>query len=112
MGRSNQIPRARIAAIGFGAQARIRASRSSGMGIRALVAACAALLLAAAPAFGDDADVRARALVAKMTQDEKFQLMSGACDPHGHTGFVPGIPRLGIPDLYLNDRPVGVHEEP
>src|SRR3954451_6741981 len=82
------------------------------MRIRALFAAFAVLLLAAAPAFGDDADVRAHALVAKMTQDEKFGLMAGACDPHGHTGFVPGVARLGIPDLYLNDGPVGVHEEP
>src|SRR3954471_24108791 len=78
----------------------------------ALAAAVLATLAAAAPAFADDADQRARALVAQMTQDEKFGLMAGACDPRGHTGFVPGIPRLGIPDLYLNDGPVGVHEEP
>src|SRR3954447_14119243 len=82
------------------------------MRMRPLAAAVLATLAAAAPAFADDADQRAHALVARMTQDEKFQLMSGACDPHGHTGFVPGIPRLGIPDLYLNDGPVGVHEEP
>src|SRR3954467_15101852 len=82
------------------------------MRMRALAAAVLATLAAAAPAFADDAEQRAHALVAQMTQDEKFGLMAGACDPHGHTGFVPGIPRLGIPDLYLNDGPVGVHEEP
>src|SRR4051812_29269121 len=82
------------------------------MRMRALAAAVLATLAAAAPAFADDADQRAHALVAQMTQDEKFGLMAGACDPRGHTGFVPGIPRLGIPDLYLNDGPVGVHEEP
>ena len=82
------------------------------MGPRILSAACAALLIAAAPALAADANVRAHGLVAKMTQEEKFGLMSGACDPHGHTGFVQGIPRLGIPDLSLNDGPVGVHEEP
>jgi beta-glucosidase len=82
------------------------------MWARWVLAACAALLAAAAPASADSADVRAHDLVAQMTQPEKFGLMAGACDPHGHTGFVPGIPRLGIPDLYLNDGPVGVHEEP
>src|SRR5258708_4816973 len=56
-------------------------------------------------------DARAGLVLARMSQDEKFALMAGACDPHGHTGFVAGIPRLGIPDLYLNDGPVGVHEE-
>ena len=56
-------------------------------------------------------DARADLLLPAMTQDEKFALMAGACDPRGHTGFVAGIPRLGIPDLYLNDGPAGVHEE-
>src|SRR4051812_7671147 len=79
---------------------------------RTVSAALFALLTFAAPAFADDADQRAHALVAKMTPEEKFGLMAGACDPRGHTGYVPGIPRLGIPDLYLNDGPVGVHEEP
>src|SRR3954447_24842768 len=82
------------------------------MRMRPLAAAVLATLAAAAPAFADAADQRAHVLVAKMTQDEKFGLMAGACDPRGHTGFVPGIARLGIPDLYLNDGPVGVHEEP
>src|SRR3954469_17856066 len=80
--------------------------------MRAFLAACCALAIVAAPALADDVDQRAHALVARMTQDEKFGLMAGACDPHGHTGFVPGVARLGIPDLYLNDGPVGVHEEP
>lgn len=82
------------------------------MGIRPFVIVCAALLVVAAPAFGDSPDARARKLVAQMTPDEEFGLMAGACDPRGHTGLVPGIARLGIPDLYLNDGPVGVHEEP
>lgn len=86
--------------------------RCSGMRGRAIAAALCALAVVATPAFADGADQRARALVAQMTQSEKFGLMAGACDPRGHTGFVPGIPRLGIPDLYLNDGPVGVHEEP
>jgi beta-glucosidase len=58
------------------------------------------------------ADQRAGLLLAAMTADEKFALMAGQCDPRGHTGLVAGIPRLGIPDVYFNDGPAGVHEEP
>jgi beta-glucosidase len=51
-----------------------------------------------------------------MTQDEKVQLIYGAGGPvtaqiplpRGGAGYVPGIPRLGIPDLYLADGSVGV----
>ncbi len=61
-------------------------------------------------------DQRADALLAQMTQDEKIQLVhgaGGAADagvviPRGAGGWVPGIPRLDIPDLYLADGSVGV----
>ncbi len=61
-------------------------------------------------------DVRADYLVAQMTQDEKIQLVHGgaALDwwdytlPRGGGGWIPGIPRLGIPDLYFADGSVGV----
>jgi beta-glucosidase len=60
-------------------------------------------------------DQRADALLAQMTQDEKLQLVHGAGSvnndvpfPHGVAGWVPGIPRLGIPDLLLADGSVGV----
>jgi len=47
-----------------------------------------------------------------MTQAEKLQLVHGFSDtmnfPRGGAGYVPGIPRLGIPDLYLVDGSVGV----
>jgi beta-glucosidase len=51
-----------------------------------------------------------------MTQDEKLQLVHGAGScaacvaviPRGAAGWVPGIPRLSIPDLYLADGSVGV----
>ena len=61
-----------------------------------------------------DPDARANALVAQMTQAEKIQLVHGtggtfAAGTHrGAAGWVPGIPRLGIPDLYLADGSVGV----
>jgi beta-glucosidase len=47
-----------------------------------------------------------------MTQAEKLQLVHGFSDttnfPRGGAGYVPGIARLGIPDLYLVDGSVGV----
>jgi len=62
------------------------------------------------------ADQRAGQLLSQMTQDEKLQLVYGAGGPvtanpplpRGGAGWVPGIPRLGIPDLYLADGSVGV----
>jgi beta-glucosidase len=61
-------------------------------------------------------DQRADAVLAQMTQDEKIQLVHGAGGaigsnvviPLGATSWVPGIPRLYIPDLYLADGSVGV----
>ncbi len=63
-----------------------------------------------------DSDVRADALLAQMTQDEKLQLVHGAGGavnqnvpiPRGGAGYVPGIPRLNIPDLYFADGSVGL----
>jgi beta-glucosidase len=51
-----------------------------------------------------------------MTQAEELQLVHGAAAPGDYTpvlprgagGYVPGIPRLGIPDLYFTDGSVGV----
>src|SRR5208337_4930461 len=61
-------------------------------------------------------DVRADYLVGQMTLDEKIQLVHGgaALDwwnytlPRGAGGWIPGIPRLAIPDLYFADGSVGV----
>jgi beta-glucosidase len=67
-----------------------------------------------------DADARANLVLHEMTQDEKIQLVhgigwgvlrKGAYVPPediGGAGFVPGIPRLGIPDINLADSAVGV----
>ena len=61
-------------------------------------------------------DQRADAMLKKMTQSEKLQLVMGGVTsnltygytvPRGAAGFVPGIPRLGIPELYLADGSVG-----
>jgi beta-glucosidase len=57
------------------------------------------------------ADQRADQLLSRMTLDEKIQLVHGDVQtsvPRGAGSHVPGIPRLGIPDLYFADGSVGV----
>jgi beta-glucosidase len=61
-------------------------------------------------------DARAGLLVGAMTQDEKVSLLAGD-DPFGvgggpdnHTGTSDGIDRLGIPNTYYSDGPVGVRQ--
>ncbi len=62
------------------------------------------------------ADQRATQLLTRMTQSQKLQLIFGAGGPvtnnpplpGGGAGYVPGIPELGIPSLYLADGSVGV----
>ena len=59
----------------------------------------------------DPARVRAEKLVAQMTQAEKFGFFQG--DHNGdraYVGIVSGVPRLGIPDLRLNDGPEGFRD--
>ncbi len=62
-------------------------------------------------------DERANLLVEQMTLEEKIQLVhgwesQGAKTPPppslGGAGFVPGVPRLGIPDLQMTDGRSGV----
>ncbi|MHA3700885.1 beta-glucosidase [Jatrophihabitans sp. YIM 134969] len=58
-------------------------------------------------------DARVDALLAKMTLDEKLTLIEGqseAANPDNQyqAGYLPGIPRLGIPSLKLSDGPPGV----
>ncbi|HME71379.1 MAG TPA: glycoside hydrolase family 3 C-terminal domain-containing protein [Myxococcota bacterium] len=94
---------------------------------RALAAGIAALLLVVprVPSWADASpartpesamDTRADQLLSQLTLDEKIQLVHGAgiCGlffrgpTAGGAGFIPGIDRLGIPDLNSNDGPVGV----
>lgn len=68
-----------------------------------------------------DAGARASALVARMTREEKLQLVHGYFPPMANrtpgapladmipsAGYVPGIPRLGIPPLRESDASLGV----
>lgn len=52
---------------------------------------------------------RIDALLDQLTLDEKTALLHGARDPAplGQAGYVPGVPRLGIPPLRLADGPAG-----
>jgi len=64
-------------------------------------------------------DQRAELVVKEMTLDEKIQLVHGTGMPgfgtpdpsavrsNGGGGFVPGIERLGLPDLNMNDSSMG-----
>jgi len=69
------------------------------------------------PPPSTDPDQRADSLIAQMTIDEKIHMVHGgaALDWWNHTlprsagGWVQGIPRLNIPDLYLADGSVGVN---
>jgi len=60
-------------------------------------------------------DARAGLLLAALTQDEKVSLLGGD-DPNGglglpggtgHTGYSQGVARLGLPDEYFTDGPLG-----
>ncbi len=58
-------------------------------------------------------DPRVRALLQRMTLDEKLTLLEGEAEAASpakqyQAGYLPGIPRLGIPSLKLSDGPPGV----
>ena len=70
-----------------------------------------------------EADVRARDVEARMTDDERFSLLLGVMGggemwplrderiPSGvpmSAGYVPGVPRLGLPALLMSDAGLGV----
>ncbi|MFJ2743844.1 beta-glucosidase [Streptomyces sp. NPDC087440] len=77
----------------------------------AFVAAAGPLATAGPAAAAPAASGRVRTLLAKLTLDEKLSLVHGAVDPQrlGQAGYVPGVKRLGIPELRLSDGPAGVN---
>ena len=94
---------------------------AAAMACAAPLAAQDAAVVAAAETAGTP-DERAAAMVAQMTLDEKLTLVRGffssdfppagyAAPPEGRpgsAGYVPGIPRLGIPPQWEADAGLGV----
>jgi beta-glucosidase len=72
--------------------------------------------LSGPPPITASPDVRADYVLLQMTLDEKIQLVHGSAGPQWWNqtlprnagGFIPGIPRLSVPDLYFEDGSVGV----
>ncbi len=92
--------------------------RQLGMMMRRLVSVCFVLILpslwsnaqAVPPEKADQA--RIERLLSQMTIEEKMNLIRGDVEPastnQGQAGFLPGVPRLGIPPLRMADGPPGV----
>ncbi|OKK03264.1 glycosyl hydrolase family 3 [Streptomyces sp. CB03234] len=81
--------------------------------LRLLTGAAAAAAAATGPAHAAAPPItgdRVDDLLARLTLDEKLTFLHGAKDPHslGQAGWIPGVPRLGIPPLRLADGPAGV----
>ncbi|HYK34780.1 glycoside hydrolase family 3 C-terminal domain-containing protein [Alloacidobacterium sp.] len=57
-------------------------------------------------------DARIDRLLGQMTLEEKMDLIRGAVEPaatnQGQAGYLPGVPRLGIPSLRMADGPPGL----
>ncbi|HMD95707.1 MAG TPA: glycoside hydrolase family 3 C-terminal domain-containing protein [Terriglobia bacterium] len=85
---------------------------------RTLLLVLAALFLAAVsalaqtPAPAVTGNPRVDKLLSQMTLEEKIAMIHGAQEPtatdQGQAGYLPGVPRLGIPSLRLADGPPGV----
>ena len=75
----------------------------------AVVCTTAIRVAVAAVVQADDPYARAVALVAQMTLDEKFSFVqqSAPKNKRNYTGELPGVPRLKIPPLRMNDGPQG-----
>ena len=57
-------------------------------------------------------EARIDKLLQQMTLEEKLNLIRGAVEPaatnQGQAGYLPGVPRLGVPSLRMADGPPGV----
>lgn len=58
-------------------------------------------------------DKKVRALLGAMTREEKMNLCHGGTNPKNlgqiaNAGYLPGVPRLGVPEIRMYDGPAGV----
>ena len=57
-------------------------------------------------------DARIESLLKQMTIEDKMNLIRGDVEPaatnQGQAGYLPGVPRLGVPPLRMADGPPGV----
>ena len=85
---------------------------------------CVIVLIAAAPGSSSHAApsppaTRARAMLARMSLDDKLAMVHGNNTLHQadfnravYVGYLPGNARLGIPALTMNDGPQGFRAPP
>ncbi|MGW7102405.1 glycoside hydrolase family 3 protein [Streptomyces sp. NPDC054838] len=92
----------------------VRTSRLLAVGV---VLLCTGGLLTAGTAEAatpaPEGTARVRSLVARMTLDEKLSFVHWTAGPEGGplakgVGYLPGVPRLGVPPLQVSDGPTGV----
>ncbi len=86
---------------------------ATGAGVVALLASGTLTAVATpSPVPTVTGDAKVDRLLARMTLDEKLTMLEGtadaSADPQYQAGYLPGIPRLGIPSLKLTDGPPGV----
>src|SRR5271170_419750 len=76
----------------------------------ALIGSAFSLWAQTVPPQADDA--RIDKLLSQMTLEEKMNLIRGDVEPastnQGQAGYLPGVPRLGIPSLRMADGPPGL----
>jgi beta-glucosidase len=93
---------------GLGSSQLSAKAAASAVGTSASAASVTAITTAA---LSKPSDVRARALVALLTQDEKLQLIHSEYAmsqvPGGGAGYIQGVPRLNIPSLNMVDSSTG-----
>jgi beta-glucosidase len=78
----------------------------------AILTACAARGAAQSAPPVVTGNTRVDKLLSEMTLDEKMALIRGDSEPpatnQGQAGYLPGVPRLGIPPIRMSDGPPGV----